>query len=114
MHDLSHAMSILSRIGAACFISKTCKIGIPSRIRTGVDGVKIHYPRPLDDGDIMAEAVRFELTGPVGPSDFKSGALNRALPHFHVIVKGLHKCRCHRTFATSLDSRNPTSYSPPG
>ena len=78
MHDLSHAMPVLSRIGAACFISKTCKIGIPSRIRTGVDGVKIHYPRPLDDGDIMAEAVRFELTGPVGPSVFKTDGLNHS------------------------------------
>ena len=31
---------------------------------------------------ILAEAVRFELTEPFGSSVFKTGAINRALPHF--------------------------------
>ena len=31
----------------------------------------------------MAEAVRFELTVPFDTSVFKTGAINRTLPHFH-------------------------------
>ena len=30
----------------------------------------------------MVEAVRFELTDPFEPSVFKTGAINRTLPHF--------------------------------
>jgi hypothetical protein len=32
------------------------------------------------------EAVRFELTDPFEPSVFKTGAINRTLPHFHIGV----------------------------
>ena len=34
--------------------------------------------------DLLAEAVRFELTAPYGTTVFKTAALNRAQPHFHV------------------------------
>ena len=33
---------------------------------------------------LLAEVVGFEPTVPFGTSDFKSGALNRALPHFQI------------------------------
>ena len=33
---------------------------------------------------VLVEAVRFELTDPFGWSVFKTGALNRALPHFSI------------------------------
>ena len=32
---------------------------------------------------LLVEAVRFELTDPFGSSVFKTGAINRTLPHFH-------------------------------
>ena len=43
---------------------------------------------PLSYGGILVEAVRFELTDPFGSSVFKTGALSRALPHFHFFLAG--------------------------
>jgi hypothetical protein len=37
---------------------------------------------------ILAEAVRFELTEPFGSSVFKTGAINRTLPHFQLFGPG--------------------------
>lgn len=36
-------------------------IGVPTRIRTAVTGVKGPCPRPLDDGDILAFLCRLRL-----------------------------------------------------
>ena len=37
---------------------------------------------PFNYKRILVEAVRFELTDPFEPSVFKTGAINRTLPHF--------------------------------
>src|SRR3546814_132498 len=39
--------------------------GIPSRIRTGISAVKEQRPKPLDDGDKIAERARFERAVPL-------------------------------------------------
>ena len=41
---------------------------------------------PFNYKRILVEAVRFELTDPFEPSVFKTGAINRTLPHFHNLV----------------------------
>ena len=40
---------------------------------------------PLHNTPTLAEEVRFELTGPRGPTVFKTVAINRALPLFQKI-----------------------------
>ena len=49
----------------------------------------------------MAEAVRFELTEHFCSSVFKTGAINRTLPHFHIETHQAHKPRqsVARTFS---------------
>ena len=42
----------------------------------------------------LAEAVRFELTVPFDTSVFKTGAINRTLPHFHKLG-GKSEIRTH-------------------
>ena len=50
-------------------------------VMTGYQPIVIPFNYP---GINLAEAVRFELTDPFEPSVFKTGAINRTLPHFHM------------------------------
>ena len=50
-------------------------------VMTGYQPIVIPFNYPGK----LVEAVRFELTDPFEPSVFKTGAINRTLPHFLVL-----------------------------
>ena len=54
-----------------------------------VDGLANRCLKPNSaNSPILAEAVRFELTVPFDTTVFKTVAINRTLPHFHVWSNG--------------------------
>ena len=58
-----------------------------------------HYIRDTS----LAEAKRFELLDPFEPSVFKTGAINRTLPHFHNLAP---RVRIERTTSSLTAKRN--------
>ena len=55
--------------------------------------------------------MRFELTGPFGPSVFKTGAINRTLPHFHI---GTHFGYCTKQkLSTTVETAEMCFYMAP-
>ncbi len=61
----------------------------------------------------MVEAVRFELTDPFEPSVFKTGAINRTLPHFHKNYLGVtYEIRTRTNKVTTCSANHYTKATP--
>ena len=73
-----------------------------------VDGLANRCLKPNSaNSPIMAEAVRFELTEHFCSSVFKTGAINRTLPHFHKFGRGYKNRTCAKNFKGSCATITP-------